>query len=109
VKGKTTLGTVKTKTGTFQQFKDQTLAVARERTVDPNEPRIWIESREPSSKIPNAYTIAAMASHDLVGPFASSGDLFNALDVDGDAEGAAEETRGFEGHSGSSNDEKTSR
>lgn len=35
------------KTGTFEEFKDFTLAVARgERTVDPNEPKIWIEARD---------------------------------------------------------------
>jgi len=35
------------KTGTFEAFKDFTLAVTRgERKVDPNEPKIWIESRE---------------------------------------------------------------
>ena len=34
------------KTGTFNAFKEFTLAVARgERKVDPNEPKIWIESR----------------------------------------------------------------
>jgi len=32
------------KTGTFQEFKEYTLAVARgERTVDPSEPRVWCE------------------------------------------------------------------
>ena len=35
------------KTGTFKQFQDFTLAVARgERKVDPNEPKVWMESRE---------------------------------------------------------------
>lgn len=35
------------KTGTFKEFKDFTLAVARgERKVDPNEPKVWMESRE---------------------------------------------------------------
>jgi predicted transcriptional regulator len=35
------------KTGTFKAFQAFTLAVARgEQTVDPNEPKIWIESRE---------------------------------------------------------------
>jgi predicted transcriptional regulator len=35
------------KTGTFAAFKDFTLAVARgERTVDPNEPKIWMETRD---------------------------------------------------------------
>jgi predicted transcriptional regulator len=42
-----TLNTEKVRTGTFQQFKDYTLAVARgERKVDPNEPKIWIERRD---------------------------------------------------------------
>lgn len=32
------------KSGTFEEFKDYTLAVARgERTVDPQEPKIWVE------------------------------------------------------------------
>jgi hypothetical protein len=32
------------KIGTFREFKDFTLAVARgERQVDPNEPKIWLE------------------------------------------------------------------
>ena len=35
------------KTGTFKAFQDFTLAVARgERTVDPNQPKVWIEARE---------------------------------------------------------------
>ncbi len=33
---------MKRRTGTFQEFKDYTLAVARgERRVEPSEPRIW--------------------------------------------------------------------
>ena len=37
----------RTKTGTRQEFWDFTSAVARgERTVDPNEPKIWIERRD---------------------------------------------------------------
>jgi len=40
----------KVRHGTFRAFKDYTLAVARGgRKVDPNEPRIWIESREGKS------------------------------------------------------------
>jgi predicted transcriptional regulator len=36
-----------TRTGTFKEFQEYTLAVVRgERTVDPNEPKVWIESRE---------------------------------------------------------------
>nr|WP_294543910.1 hypothetical protein [uncultured Rhodopila sp.] len=35
----------RTKTGTFKEFKDFTLAVARgERRVEPNEPKILIET-----------------------------------------------------------------
>jgi hypothetical protein len=72
--------TEKIKTGTFQQFKDYTLAVARgERKVDPNEPRIWIE-REVATDVPNARTRAAMESRDFVGPFAAGEDLWDALD-----------------------------
>lgn len=36
-----------TKAGTFSEFKAYTLAVARgERAVDPDEPKIWMETRE---------------------------------------------------------------
>lgn len=42
--------TVKTRTGTFQEFKDHTLAIARgERRVTPGEPKIWCEPVEPES------------------------------------------------------------
>jgi predicted transcriptional regulator len=42
-----TVRTEKVRTGTFQQFKDFTLAVAcGKRNVDPNEPKIWIERRD---------------------------------------------------------------
>ena len=35
---------MKRKTGTFREFKEYTLAVARgERTVDPSEPKVWCE------------------------------------------------------------------
>jgi predicted transcriptional regulator len=35
---------VKQRTGTFQEFKDHTMAVARgERRVEPHEPKIWCE------------------------------------------------------------------
>ncbi len=35
----------RTRTGTFAEFKEFTLAVVRgERQVDPNEPKIWIET-----------------------------------------------------------------
>jgi predicted transcriptional regulator len=42
-----TASTEKVRTGTFQEFKDYTLSVARgERKVDPREPKIWIERRD---------------------------------------------------------------
>ncbi len=35
---------MKRKTGTFEEFKDYTLEVARgERKVDPSEPKVWVE------------------------------------------------------------------
>jgi predicted transcriptional regulator len=38
---------MKPKTGTFQEFKDYTLAVVRgERKVDPSEPKVWVERIE---------------------------------------------------------------
>jgi predicted transcriptional regulator len=38
------------KTGTFQEFKDYTVAVARgERKVDPSEPKVWVERIEGES------------------------------------------------------------
>lgn len=37
----------RTKSGTFKEFQAFTIAVARgERTVDPNEPKVWIERRD---------------------------------------------------------------
>ncbi len=33
-------------------------------------------------KVPNAVTLAAMESHDVVGPFASGADLIRDLDVE---------------------------
>ncbi len=39
------------KTGSFREFKEFTLAVVRgERKVDPAEPKIWVESADPSEK-----------------------------------------------------------
>ncbi len=36
------------KSGTFQEFKDHTLAIVRgERRVEPGEPEIWSETRRP--------------------------------------------------------------
>jgi predicted transcriptional regulator len=38
---------MKRREGTFQEFKDYTLAVARgERQVDPSEPKVWVERIE---------------------------------------------------------------
>ncbi|HTT79096.1 MAG TPA: DUF1778 domain-containing protein [Stellaceae bacterium] len=38
---------MKRRSGTFQEFKDHTLAVARgERQVDPGEPKVWVEQIE---------------------------------------------------------------
>jgi len=47
------------KTGTFKEFQAFTLAVARgERTVDPNEPKIWMETRggEAGAETPVQFT-----------------------------------------------------
>lgn len=39
------------KTGSFGQFKEFTLAVVRgQRKIDPTEPKIWVESADPSDK-----------------------------------------------------------
>jgi len=39
------------KTGSFGQFKEFTLAVVRgQRKIDPTEPKIWVESADPSGK-----------------------------------------------------------
>jgi len=39
------------RTGSFQEFKDFTLAVARgERKAGPSEPKIWVESADPSEQ-----------------------------------------------------------
>lgn len=47
------------KTGTFEDFKAFTLAIARgERAVDPSEPKIWIETRDdhPATETPVHFT-----------------------------------------------------
>jgi predicted transcriptional regulator len=50
-----------TKTGTFKEFQDFTLAVARgERKVDPHEPKIWIESREHSAGVETAIQFTSL-------------------------------------------------
>jgi predicted transcriptional regulator len=39
------------KTGSFREFKEFTLAVVRgRRKIDPTEPKIWVESADPSEK-----------------------------------------------------------
>jgi hypothetical protein len=51
------------RTGTFEEFKDYTLAVARgERPVDPAEPKIWGEPTEDNSPLPSV-SVGAESSH----------------------------------------------
>ena len=51
----------RTRTGTFQEFKDFTLAVARgERTVDPEEPKVWIERRDGADTGENAIQFRSL-------------------------------------------------
>jgi predicted transcriptional regulator len=39
------------KTGSFREFKEFTLAVVKgQRKIDPTEPKIWVESADPSDK-----------------------------------------------------------
>ena len=39
------------KTGSFREFREFTLAVVRgQRKIDPTEPKVWIESADPSQK-----------------------------------------------------------
>jgi predicted transcriptional regulator len=50
-----------TKTGTFEQFKAMTLAVARgERTVNPGEPKIWIEARDGDEVTETSVTFTSL-------------------------------------------------
>jgi predicted transcriptional regulator len=56
-----TIRSEKIKTGTFQQFKDFTLAVARgERKVDRNEPKIWIERRDAQAGVETAIQFTSL-------------------------------------------------
>lgn len=49
------------RTGTFQQFKDYTLAVARgARKVDPSEPKIWIEHHDAMQATPKPIRFASL-------------------------------------------------
>ncbi len=52
---------VKHKAGTFQDFKDYTVAVARgERRVDPREPKIWCEPVEAGEDRDRAVHFASL-------------------------------------------------
>jgi predicted transcriptional regulator len=56
-----TVRTEKVRTGTMQQFKDYTLAVARgEHKVDPNEPKIWIERRDSRDGVETAIQFTSL-------------------------------------------------
>jgi predicted transcriptional regulator len=49
------------KTGTFAEFKDFTLALARgERKVDPNEPKIWMETRDGDAGAPTTVRFTSL-------------------------------------------------
>jgi predicted transcriptional regulator len=49
------------KTGTFQEFKDYTLAVARgERKVDPSEPKVWVEPIEGGTSTDEGVQFASL-------------------------------------------------
>ncbi len=49
------------RTGTFQEFKDYTLAVARgERRVEPSEPRVWCEPIESGENRTQAVQFASL-------------------------------------------------
>jgi predicted transcriptional regulator len=49
------------KTGTFQEFKDYTLAVARgERKVDPSEPKVWVERIEGGTSTDEGVQFASL-------------------------------------------------
>ena len=53
--------TIKHRTGTFQEFKDYTVAVTRgERRVDPREPRIWCEPVDPGERSDRAVNFASL-------------------------------------------------
>ena len=52
---------MKHKTGTFEDFKDHTVAVARgERSVDPREPKIWCEPVEADGRANRAVRFASL-------------------------------------------------
>jgi predicted transcriptional regulator len=51
----------RTKTGTFEEFKAMTLAVARgERTIDPGEPKIWVEARDSTAGAETAVKFTSL-------------------------------------------------
>ena len=52
---------MKRRTGTFQEFKDYTLAVARgERKVDPSEPKVWVEPIEGDTSADEGVQFASL-------------------------------------------------
>jgi hypothetical protein len=52
------------KTGTFEEFKEYTLAVVRgDRTVDPSEPKVWREGAEMEPGAKPVQVVAVNASH----------------------------------------------
>jgi predicted transcriptional regulator len=52
---------MKRRSGSFQEFKEYTLAVARgERKVDPSEPRIWREPAEPNEPADREVQFASL-------------------------------------------------
>jgi predicted transcriptional regulator len=49
------------KTGTFEEFKAMTLAIARgEHKLDPNEPKIWIEARNSAAGTETAVQFTSL-------------------------------------------------
>ena len=56
-----TVRTKRVKSGTFDQFKEFTLAVARgERKVDPSEPKVWIERRDSRARVETAIQFTSL-------------------------------------------------
>ena len=52
---------MKRRTGTFQEFKDYTLAVARgERKVDPSAPKVWVEPIEGGTSADEGVQFASL-------------------------------------------------
>jgi hypothetical protein len=54
---------MKCKIGTFREFKEFTLAVVRgERTIDPDEPKVWVEPAPDETAGPDAKAPARGAA-----------------------------------------------